>query len=62
MAMGAGLTSAITSPLHAEVMQAIRGGDVMLGHDPDCNSWINAYRSLVLKIRESERKGRRRRR
>ena len=30
MAMGAGLTSAITSPLHAEVMQAIRGGDVML--------------------------------
>ena len=30
MAMGAGMTSAITSPLHPEVMQAVRG-DVMLG-------------------------------
>ena len=27
MAMGAGMTSAITSPLHAEVMQAVRGGE-----------------------------------
>jgi len=44
MAMGAGMTSAITSPLHAEVMQAVRGGDVMMGHDPDCTSWIRAYR------------------
>ena len=44
MAMGAGMTSAITSPLHAEVMQAVRGGDVMLGHDPDCARWIRAYR------------------
>ena len=44
MAMGAGMTSAITSPLHAEVMQAVRGGDVMMGHDPDCTNWISAYR------------------
>ena len=44
MAMGAGMTSAITSPLHAEVMQAVRGGDVMMGHDPDCSNWIRAYR------------------
>ena len=44
MAMGAGMTSAITSPLHAEVMQAVRGGDVMMGHDPDCTNWIRAYR------------------
>lgn len=44
MAMGAGMTSAITSPLHAEVMQAVRGGDVMMGHDPDCANWIRAYR------------------
>ncbi|SVD81486.1 uncharacterized protein METZ01_LOCUS434340, partial [marine metagenome] len=34
MAMGAGMTSAITSPLHGEVMQAIMGADVMMGHDP----------------------------
>jgi 5-methyltetrahydrofolate--homocysteine methyltransferase len=44
MAMGAGMTSAITSPLHAEVMQAVRGGDVMMGHDPDCTNWIRAHR------------------
>ncbi|HPQ96764.1 MAG TPA: dihydropteroate synthase, partial [Thiolinea sp.] len=44
MAMGAGMTSAITSPLHAEVMQAVLGADVMLGHDPDCMSWIRKYR------------------
>ncbi len=44
MAMGAGMTSAITSPLHAEVMQAVRGGDVMMGHDPDCKNWIRPYR------------------
>jgi 5-methyltetrahydrofolate--homocysteine methyltransferase len=44
MAMGAGMTSAITSPLHTEVMQAVRGGDVMMGHDPDCTNWIRAYR------------------
>ena len=44
MAMGAGMTSAITSPLHPEVMQAVRGGDVMMGHGPDCTNWIRAYR------------------
>ena len=40
MAMGAGLTSAITNPLHIEVVRACMGADVMLGHDPDCARWI----------------------
>ncbi len=44
MAIGSGMTSAITSPLHAETMQAVRGADVMMGHDPDCAKWIKAYR------------------
>ena len=44
MAAGAGMTSAITNPLHAEVMAAVRGADVMLGHDPDCRRWMTAYR------------------
>jgi 5-methyltetrahydrofolate--homocysteine methyltransferase len=44
MAISAGLTSAITSPLHAEVVQAIRAADVMMGHDPDCTRWIRACR------------------
>ena len=44
MAIGAGMTSAITSPLHAEVMQAVLGADVMMGNDPDCKNWIKKYR------------------
>ncbi len=44
MAIGAGLTSAITSPLHPEIMTAVRGADVMAGHDPECRRWICAHR------------------
>ena len=44
MAIGAGLTSAITSPLHLEVMQAVLGADVMMGHDADCRAWIKKFR------------------
>jgi 5-methyltetrahydrofolate--homocysteine methyltransferase len=46
MAIGAGLTSAITNPLHAEVMQACLGADVMMGHDPHCANWITRYREV----------------
>jgi 5-methyltetrahydrofolate--homocysteine methyltransferase len=61
MAMGAGMTSAITSPLHAEVMQAVLGADVMMGHDPDCTRWIRQYRQPLPAGSERERTGRRRR-
>ena len=44
MAISAGMTSAITNPLHGEVMQAVLGADVMMGHDPDCRRWIKNYR------------------
>src|SRR6201996_3560783 len=44
MAMAAGMTSAITNPLHIEVVKAVMGGDVMLGHDPDCARWIRRFR------------------
>jgi 5-methyltetrahydrofolate--homocysteine methyltransferase len=40
MAIASGLTSAITSPLHAEMLQAIKAADVMMGNDPHCASWI----------------------
>ncbi len=66
MAIAAGMTSAITSPLHAEVMQAVRGADVMMGHDPDCANWIKAYREPASADGEGAgrggRGGRRRRR
>ena len=44
MAAGAGMTSAITNPLHGEVMAAVRGANVMLGRDPECRRWMQAYR------------------
>ncbi|WP_020395653.1 methyltetrahydrofolate cobalamin methyltransferase [Thiolinea disciformis] len=63
MAMGAGMTSAITNPLHAEVLQAVKGADVMLGHDPDCMNWIRLYREPLPEGEgRGEREGRRRRR
>ena len=44
MAIGAGMTSAITNPLHAEVVAAVMGADVMMGHDPHCARWIRKFR------------------
>ena len=45
MAVAAGMTSAITNPLQPELMQAVRGADVIMGHDPQCARWIRAYRT-----------------
>ncbi|MDP6331176.1 MAG: methyltetrahydrofolate cobalamin methyltransferase, partial [SAR324 cluster bacterium] len=50
MAMASGLTSAITNPLHSSVMQAVMGGDVMLGHDSTCSNWIRKYREPSTEI------------
>ncbi len=44
MAIQAGMTSAITNPLHAEVVAASLGADVMLGKDPNCGRWIKHFR------------------
>lgn len=44
MMIGAGMTSAIMNPLHAEDVQAILGADIVAGHDPDCAAWIRRYR------------------
>lgn len=44
MAIASGMTSAITNPLHTELMQAVRGANVIMGHDPECSSWIHSYR------------------
>ena len=42
--IAAGMTSAIVNPLHPELVQAIRAGDVLTGVDDGCGSWIKAYR------------------
>ncbi len=44
MAIASGMTSAITSPLHSEVMQAVLGANVMMGNDPNCTKWIEQFR------------------
>jgi len=59
MAIGAGMTSAIMNPLHAEEMAAIRGADVMMGHDPDCTRWIRSYRETGPQLAEVGEMGRR---
>ena len=45
-AIGAGMTSAIMNPLHAEIVRAVMGADVMMGHDPDCARWIRKFREV----------------
>ena len=62
MAIGAGMTSAITNPLHPEVMMAVLGADVMMGHDPNCASWIRKYREPAPEGEVGARENRRRRR
>ena len=44
MAIGAGMTSAITNPLHEEVMQGVMSADVVMGHDHNCVRWLRKYR------------------
>ena len=62
MAIASGLTSAITSPLHAELLQAIKAADVMMGNDPHCAGWIarNGDAGLAAAGRRGGREGRRR--
>jgi 5-methyltetrahydrofolate--homocysteine methyltransferase len=64
MSIGAGLTSAITNPLHDPEMQAIKGADVFMGHDPNCTKWIAKYRDPAAEGQGAggRREGRRRRR
>jgi 5-methyltetrahydrofolate--homocysteine methyltransferase len=43
MAIASGMTSAITSPLHDEVRQAVMAADVLMGTDAHAEAWIRAY-------------------
>lgn len=66
MAIGAGLTSAITNPLHEPEMAGIMGANVVMGHDPNCKAWIAKFRDPALEgeeagARRARRESRRRR-
>jgi 5-methyltetrahydrofolate--homocysteine methyltransferase len=64
MIMGSGMTSAITNPLKPDLMQAVRGADVVMGHDSECAAWIESYRdrSEGAAVKRGRRGGRRARR
>lgn len=44
MLIGAGMTSAITNPLHVPEMMAVKGADIVMGHDLNCRRWIKMSR------------------
>ncbi len=58
MAIGAGMTSAITNPLEPEIMQAVKAADVLTGRDPDCAGWIRRYRQPAAEGGGEGRRGR----
>jgi 5-methyltetrahydrofolate--homocysteine methyltransferase len=58
MAIASGLTSAITSPLHPELLQAIKAADVMMGNDPHCAAWIARNGDAVATAAAGRRGGR----
>jgi 5-methyltetrahydrofolate--homocysteine methyltransferase len=64
MLIGAGMTSAITNPLHPEEVTAVLGADVAMGHDENCMRWIQKFREPAAEGGEGargRREGRRRR-
>ena len=61
MAIGAGLTSAITNPCHEEVMRSVMAADVLMGNDADCLAWIRKYRAPAEEGADPEGAGRGRR-
>jgi 5-methyltetrahydrofolate--homocysteine methyltransferase len=62
MAIASGMTSAIMNPLHEPEMTAIKGADVMMGHDRDCRLWLRAFREPPANGEADPRRERRRRR
>jgi 5-methyltetrahydrofolate--homocysteine methyltransferase len=64
MASGAGMTSAIMNPLHAEEMTGIMAADVLNGVDRNCSRWLRKFREPTPAGAEAEggRRERRRRR
>jgi 5-methyltetrahydrofolate--homocysteine methyltransferase len=64
MAIASGLTSAITSPLHTEMLHAVKAADVLMGNDGHCSGWIALNAETVgsdaIRGRRGGREGRRR--
>lgn len=59
MAIGAGMTSAITNPLHDPEMSAVMGANAVMGADPHCSAWIAKYREPAPEGSDEGSRGRR---
>lgn len=44
MAIGAGMTCAITNPIEPEIKKGVMAANLMMGYDENCLAWINAHR------------------
>jgi len=62
MIIGAGMTSAITNPLHEPEMTGVSGANVVMGHDPNCQNWIKRFREPAAESEGGGAGGGRRRR
>jgi 5-methyltetrahydrofolate--homocysteine methyltransferase len=62
MAIAAGMTSAITSPLHDEMRRAVWAADVLMGNDPHCAAWIARHGDAGAEATTGRRGGREARR
>lgn len=49
MAIGAGMTCAITNPLEKSIRQAVYAADVLMGHDESCLQYLRAMREAEAK-------------
>ncbi|HEX4598890.1 MAG TPA: methyltetrahydrofolate cobalamin methyltransferase [Burkholderiaceae bacterium] len=59
MVIASGMTSAITNPLQEDLVKAIMGADVLMGHDPQCGRWIKRYRDPAAGAEAQGGRGRR---
>jgi|TARA_B100001094_G_scaffold282551_1_gene294708 5-methyltetrahydrofolate--homocysteine methyltransferase len=56
MAIASGMPSAITNPLEKEIMQSVKGANVVMGNDPQCSAWIAGYRDPGTKSKRTRRR------
>ena len=59
MAIAAGMPSAITNPLEKEIMQSVRGANVVMGNDPECTNLIASNREPDANPKRKRRRSRR---
>jgi 5-methyltetrahydrofolate--homocysteine methyltransferase len=59
MAIAAGMPSAITNPLEKEIMQSVRGANVVMGNDPECTKWIASNRESGANPKRNRRRSKR---